>query len=134
MNYIEIRRAAGRLFRIQDGINLDRVSAGSDKNLAIAVTFAPQSAANGFSIGQNQLTGTQGNAYRTQFTTLTMGNDTAKRCAGSMRLLGTDIKGNPMSINFVYAQVGQIKGLASSNKWYAFVDVASNGHMISSLA
>lgn len=66
------------LDRAPGGINLDRLTAtgGTDKNIALAVTFAPASASNGWSIGQNQFTGAQTNGFRTQFTSLTMNNDT----------------------------------------------------------
>jgi hypothetical protein len=83
--------------RAPSGINLDRVSAGTDKNLLIAATFAPQSAGEGFSIGQNQLTGAQGNGYRTQFTTLTMNNDTALN-VGDFTLTGDVLSANRNSL------------------------------------
>ncbi|HEV7866431.1 MAG TPA: autotransporter-associated beta strand repeat-containing protein, partial [Chthoniobacteraceae bacterium] len=85
--------------RAPSGINLDRLSGtgGTDKNLAIAVTFAPASAANGYSVGQNQLSGAQGNGFRTQFTSLTMNNDTVLN-AGDFTFTGNSVSANKNSL------------------------------------
>ncbi|MGL6076292.1 MAG: beta strand repeat-containing protein [Fimbriiglobus sp.] len=68
------------LDRAANTINLDRVSGtGTDKNVFFSNTqlvFAPPSAANGFSIGQQQLTMVQNNGYRTQLGGFTMSGDT----------------------------------------------------------
>ncbi len=76
--------------RAPSGINLDRLTAtgGTDKNLFISATFAAPSAANGWSVGQNQLTGTQTNTFRTQFDTITMNSDTVLN-VGDFTLTGT---------------------------------------------
>ncbi len=62
--------------RAPSGINLDRISANTDKNLSASILFQPSSAANGWSIGQNQLTVTQTNAYRLMLAGTTLNNDT----------------------------------------------------------
>jgi autotransporter-associated beta strand protein len=64
--------------RAPSTINVDRLTAtgGQNKNIVInSLTFAAPSAANGNSIGQNQLTMTQTNGFRLQVGPVTMNSD-----------------------------------------------------------
>lgn len=80
------------------GVNLDRISANTDKNLSSAVTFAAPSAANGWSIGQNQLTMNQGsNGYRLMLSGTTMNDDTVLN-AGDYTFTGNTTSANKDSL------------------------------------
>jgi fibronectin-binding autotransporter adhesin len=74
------------------GMAFDRVAANTaqvDKMVRInSLTIAPASAANGWSIGQNQFTFTQGNTHRLEIPSLTMNNDTLLNL-GDFHISGT---------------------------------------------
>ncbi len=65
--------------RAPSAMTFDRLSNTAQTNKLIIVkqlTFAPPSAANGYSIGQNQLTFTQANTHRLQLPSVTLNSDT----------------------------------------------------------
>ncbi|RYD85505.1 MAG: hypothetical protein EOP84_02285, partial [Verrucomicrobiaceae bacterium] len=65
--------------RAQGTMDLDRLSNSGQTNknvLVNSLTFAAPSAANGYSIGQNQLTFNQGNTHRIDIAGMTMNSDT----------------------------------------------------------
>jgi autotransporter-associated beta strand protein len=86
--------------RAPSTMDLDRLSNASqtDKHVVIrSLTFAPASAANGFSIGQNQLTFNQGNTHRLEIPSMTM-NDDSVLTTGDFTLSGDVFSANRNSL------------------------------------
>ncbi|MHA3774421.1 beta strand repeat-containing protein [Verrucomicrobiota bacterium sgz303538] len=114
------------LDRAPGGINLDRLTAsgGTDKNLSATIVFAPASANNGYSIGQNQLTGTQTNGFRTQIAGMTMNSDTVLN-VGDFTFTGNVTSANK---NSLIHTGGNSWGFASSGGTQEFNAVFNLGN------
>jgi autotransporter-associated beta strand protein len=86
--------------RAPSTMDFDRLSntAQVDKHVVIrSLTFAPASAANGYSIGQNQLTFNQGNTHRLEIPLMTM-NDDSVLTTGDFTISGDVLSANRNSL------------------------------------
>lgn len=107
------------------GMAFDRIGNGSqtDKHVRItSLTMMPSSASNNFSIGQNQLTFTQGNTHRLEIPLLTMGSDTAL-ATGDFTLSGNILSAGKNSL--VHTAANTLQFIApGTHEFNAFFNAA----------
>lgn len=116
-------------------MDFDRLSnaAQTDKYVVVdSLVFAPASAANGYSIGQNQLTFTQGNTHRLEVTSVTMNSDTVL-AVGDFNLPGDVLSPGRNSLAHTAGSSWGFTGTGGAHEFNALFNVGTGNLRVGSM-